>query len=177
MMFKDERLQEGIGEILNINMNKQDVTKKKLTSFTYLNVSHRDIQWIDGLEHCTELKSLFLIGNRVVDLEPLSDMRSLTLLDLSMNEDLNFHTLRHPVKSVEKLFLRSCKLDDLSFVEYFPNLRQLSLFHNNINDIKNLTLLKELRAVNLDANLVSQEEVEAYMGIYAVDKFQKGSEG
>ena len=67
--FKDPALQQGFHELLNAKtMIKQEVTKKKLASFSYLNLSHRDIQWLDGIESCQQLESLFLLGNVIINL-------------------------------------------------------------------------------------------------------------
>lgn len=156
---------------------EREINKKSLSSIRYLNINSRDIKNLKGVEWCENLEVLFAAGNLFEDINPLLSLKKLRILDLSINPNIKWNLLNKPFYSVEQLFLRSCKLENDLALEWFPNVKRLSLFHNNIKHIESLYSLRHLEAVDLLHNPISISGIEFFhnsTGVGVMDKIFRG---
>ena len=82
-LIADPILRKELAKVLKIEEDK--ITPKKLSELTELNLSKKGIKSIQGLEHCTALKSLDLYYNKIEDLSPIVKLDKLESLSLAVN--------------------------------------------------------------------------------------------
>jgi|SRR5690625_965943 len=170
-LFKDQKLENYLQKMINKNiLIKQDLTPKKLRSFRYLTLSYQGVESLEGIELCENLERLVLINNPIKDLSPLNDLPKLESLDLSSLEGgVPFHTLTGPLRKIEQLELRDAELKDVEWIRYFPNVKRLNLWNNNIHSIELLSQMDYLIELNLKSNPVKQTDIEALVNITGAD--------
>ena len=116
------------------------ITASDMTNLTDLTARNAGISNLTGLEHATNLKSLWLDGeevrpgvwensNSVSDLSPLAGLTQLEALDFWQNS-----------------------VSDISALAGLTNLTHLGLVGNNISDVSVLTGLTNLESLWLDGN-------------------------
>ncbi len=122
-----------------------------LTTLVYLDASNLGVEDLAGLEGAASLRGLFLDGNRITDIAPLSGLRLWALtLARNMVEDLA------PLAAMESLV--NLALDGNSLGELPPlppNLRHLYLWDNSLSDIASLADLPYLRELDIGANRIA----------------------
>jgi hypothetical protein len=124
--FRDWNLAAAVEDALWIS----DPMPSDMQALTYLDATAQEIQWLDGLEYATNLRTLRLGDNqRIADVAPLAGLTSLTLLVLNQN-----------------------RISDLSPLSGLVNLRELDIHHNEISDISPLSGLTNLRRLALREN-------------------------
>ena len=80
-LISDPILRKELAKVLKIEGDK--ITPKKLSELTELNLSKKGIKSIQGLEHCTALKTLSLSYNKKIeDLSPIAKLDKLEALKL-----------------------------------------------------------------------------------------------
>ena len=121
-------------DISNINVGMSDLAELSgLTGLKRLVIGDVLIDGLDFLSNMTMLEELILFNNREIsDLRPLSNMTSLTHLEVSNN-----------------------RLEEISVLESLVNLERLSLAGNEIEDVRPLRNLRHLDHVNLSVNRIS----------------------
>ena len=87
---------------------------------------------LTGLEHATQLRTINLWGQNVIDLTPLSQLTQLTRLDLSWIEIIR----------------------DITPLSQLTQLSKLNLFRNRIIDIAPLAQLTQLTKLNLGGGVM-----------------------
>jgi hypothetical protein len=92
----------------------------------------RLLEMVINNEISSNVTNLYLLGNQITDISPLSKLINLKVLDLSCN-----------------------KIDDLNPLSSLINLRQLYLTDNQITDISPLSELLNLESLDLDDNRIS----------------------
>ena len=111
-----------------------------------------------GLQHATNLKRLFLSGNRLSDVSPIANLTNLTTLSLSSNSLSDIHPLAN-LTNLKHLFLRlflsKNRLSDVSPIAGLTNLTTLSLSSNSLSDIHPLANLTNLKRLFLSKNRLS----------------------
>ena len=111
-----------------------------------------------GLEHATQLITLYLRGQDVTDLAPLTQLTELTNVDLWGNRIVDITPLAQLTRLIE-LDLGGPRtgndIIDISPLAGLTELRELGLSANEISDISPLTGLTELRELSLDFNRIS----------------------
>ena len=105
---------------------------------------------LTGLEHATQLRTLYLRGNDVLDITPLAELTQLIEIDLWGNRIIDIS----PLAKLAELRvlnlggpLRGNEITDITPLAQLTQLRRLGLGGNQISDITplaNLTLLTEL---------------------------------
>lgn len=142
--------------------------EKQLASIKYLDLNSYGIKSLEGLEYCEKLEVLYLANNPIKDISVLYSLKNLRYLDLSYNGDIDWSTLNRPLLSVEEVILRDCSLTTDSVLEFFPNVKEVSFFYNQIESIQTLYKLSQLNYVNLQHNLIPQVEIEAFCNLTGV---------
>ena len=102
----------------------------------------------------TKLTSLYIRGNRIIDITPLAQLTELRELNLGGNEIVDISPLTG-LTELRELNLGGNEIVDISPLAGLTELRELSLSFNRISDIGPLAQLIELTTLTLDANQVS----------------------
>ena len=113
---------------------------------------------LTGLEHATQLITLYLRGQDVTDLAPLTQLTQLTNIDLWGNRIVDITPLA-PLTQLIELNLGGPRtgndIVDIRPLAQLTQLRKLGLGNNEIRDIRPLAGLMELRELNLPFNRIS----------------------
>ena len=146
----DDNLRAKIEEALG-KASDAPITTTDMERLSELHARNADISNLTGLEHATNLKSLWLDGeevrpgvwensNSVSDLSPLTGLTQLERLDLWQNS-----------------------VSDISALTGLTNLTHLGLVGNDISDVSVLTGLTKLESLWLDGNPIS--DISALAGL------------
>ena len=123
------------------------VLKKQLLLLHLSGLAIDDLSFLEEFEH---LLQLVLRGNRFKEITPIGKLRKLVSLDLSQNpKNRNYKPLIKLTK-LRHLALNHNLIKDVSFIEHFPELRDLQLERNNIKEFshaffQSLPRLKKLK--------------------------------
>ena len=142
---------------------------------------------LTGLEFATNLRALWLDGNRITDVSALSELPYLSYLNLERNnitdvstlvpglsglKDLELHLSRNLIANIssmarltnlKKLYLGQNLISDISAVEGLTNLTTLYLSQNSISDISALAGLTNLEWLYFSDNSVS--DISTLLGL------------
>ena len=130
------------------------ITEAELAKLTTLEAKGKGITSLDGLEHCVNLKELYLPENQISDIHSLSSLTNLTRLDLGANQISDISPLASLTKlTVLDLYVN--RIDDISPIASLTALTNLYLFRNRISDISPLANLTELTELDLFANVIT----------------------
>ncbi len=163
-----------------------------LAGLTDLPASSLGIWTIAGLEHATNLATLSLRGNNLIDVTPLAGLTSLATLDLSYNGIADHSTLEsltgltslefsyatpddltelgsllNALPSLQTLGIWGVTFTDLSplatLLTGYPNVLSLELVDDNIGDLTGLDNVTHLRALDLRGNAITDLSAVASM--------------
>ena len=137
---------------------------QKITDLTglehALNLEHLDLYMhlisdIRPLEKLTKLRSVWLAGNKIANIRPLTNLQ-LEELDLGGNPITDFAPLAE-LTSLTRLDFWGNGLgnSNLSIITGLTQLTQLDLRNNQISDITSLTKLVNLKKLRLEGNPIS----------------------
>ncbi|MDD5456244.1 MAG: leucine-rich repeat domain-containing protein [Candidatus Margulisbacteria bacterium] len=101
-----------------------------------LELQFQNINDLSGIENCSNISSLNLTHNLLVDVNILSELKQLEILYLAEN-----------------------LIEDISFLRKLTNLRELDISFNNIREINILLILKKLEYVNLIGNPINDPHI------------------
>ncbi|OQX56636.1 MAG: hypothetical protein B5M53_00410 [Candidatus Cloacimonas sp. 4484_209] len=150
--FSDKNLEEVIRE--EIGKSSGPIYTSDLEEITHLWASYEDIEDLNGLEHCVNLRQLYLAGNNIYDISSLANLTNLTYLDLGGNNISNISPLSDLV-NLEHLELGGNNISDISPLSNLINLTFLRLVSNNISNISSFSNLINLTYLNLNNNDIS----------------------
>ncbi|HEC93093.1 MAG TPA: leucine-rich repeat domain-containing protein, partial [Candidatus Atribacteria bacterium] len=110
--FPDKNLENAIRE--KIGKNSGPIYESDLEQINRLEANGKNIKSVGGLEHCKNLKYLYLWNNNISDLSPLSNLTNLTELDLGNNSILDINPLSN-LTNLTKLYLwqNKSKISDI----------------------------------------------------------------
>jgi Leucine-rich repeat (LRR) protein len=150
--FPDENLERVIREKIGkptgpIYLN--DV--KKIDDDLY--ASKKGIESLEGMQNLTNLTTLSLGGNQIVDIGPLQNLTNLTTLSLYDNNINNISGLSG-LTSLTELNLEDNQIVDIGPLQNLANLTRLDSKNNNINDIQGLSGLTSLTKLFLEGNQI-----------------------
>ena len=141
---------EGKG-IVNSNSVSNFSPLIRLTTLTYLNLSHTKLVDLSALSALTNLNTLRVDNNNISDLSALSGLTNLTWLELSSNSISDISALSG-LTNLASLGLNSTNISDVSPLSGLTQLIYLQLFGNNISDVSPLSQLTKLTQLGLDSN-------------------------
>jgi len=149
--FPDKNLEAAIRKA--INKPTGDILQTDLvgTGLTELRADSASITDLTGLEHCVDLKYLFLRGNQIRDLSALAGLTGLKQLGLGNNQISDVSALTG-LDNLKVLLLGTNRISDISALASLTNLWQLELESNQISDITVLAGLPNLVGVGLEDN-------------------------
>ena len=123
-----------------------------LHSLSAMGLGIRDL---DGLECLSQLTTLRLTNNEIVDLTPLSEMPGLVELNLEKNRVYNASPLRG-LTNLSSLNLAGNQLDRATGLASLVGLNTLSLSDNKLFDVRDLASLVQLQSLSLSNNALGR---------------------
>ena len=150
--FASQKLEDKLRQVLN-KRPFDLISKTDLAQVEALDLSHFLLSDLTGLEHCGNLKSLYLSDNRLSDISRLAPMTNLIELDLSRNQIQDLAPCQSMLK-LENLLLSDNLIQDISFLAELENLRVVDLEQNQVTDVAPLENLLNLKRLNLNQNQV-----------------------
>lgn len=130
----DENLQEAVREALGLTEGEL-LTEKSMENLVELYAQRRQISDITGLEFAINLEVIFIFGNPIADLSPITNLK------------------------LKSLNAGGCKIVDISPLENMLTLEYLHLHYNQINDISPILNLKNLKELTLLGNPITDYSV------------------
>ena len=121
---------------------------------TILTAQQRGITNLQGIEYCTNLKTLNLNINEIKNIESLKNLTNLTELYLSDNQIENIDSLEKLV-NIKELIISDNKISDITVLEKLIGLECFYASSNEISDVKALSNLTKLKEVDLRFNKIS----------------------
>ena len=109
-----------------------DLHKSDLLGLEFLEAEEMGIQSLSGLEYCTRMHALIIIGNEIDDLSPLAGLAALRSLNAGYNA-----------------------IADVSPLAGLTGLEQLALNENDVGDITSLANLNKMKTLQLQGNLIT----------------------
>ena len=107
---------------------------------------------LDGIEEYTSLEKLYIDENSIIDLEPLRNLKKLILLDIKYNKVESLEVLKY--SNIEILRCSSNNITDPEPIHYMNNLKELTIYNNNLtgiyekfNNINTRSVLEELKSL------------------------------
>lgn len=176
----------------SLNKTDGDLTLADMEKVEEIWGGFREIESIDGIDKCTNLRVANLFGNRINDLSPLAALNFADNASVEINVSMNQITDLSPLRylgnarlklsvddnlitdisvleglNLEWLHLRNNEITDISVLSEMGNLTALGLEGNKITDINVLSHLTELEWLNLNNNQIS--DVSALAGLTKLD--------
>jgi Protein of unknown function (DUF1036)/Leucine Rich repeats (2 copies) len=107
-------------------------------------------------EKLSNLTELELIGNKIVDLQPLASLKKLTTLFLEDNQIVDVSPLAN-LTNLTSLRLGINKIVDVKPLAVLTKLKNLSLHNNQIRDIKSLSKLTKMFVLQVSDNPIDKK--------------------
>jgi internalin A len=114
--------------------------REYIEEITALICNNKGIQFLEGIEALTQLKSLYLSFNEINDITPLVDLKNLKTLYLSGNQISNLDALSE-LTELSELGIQKNNVQDLSPLQALSTLKSL---HTHSNQIQDFTILGSL---------------------------------
>ena len=144
--FEDSNLEEVIRD--KINKPEGDILLDDVLDIEELEAPGKDIESIEGIQHLSNLKTLYLGGyydsdagemkyNKISDISPLSNLTNLEWLGFSENEVSNIIPLEN-LTNLEELWFGWNEISNIGPLANLTNLEGLSFIFNEVSDISPL---------------------------------------
>ena len=150
----DPNLERAIREELGLSSGVP-ITQQAMLKLFRLHAEAMEIENLTGLKHATNLKSLILAFNQIVDFSPLSGLINLELLSLSRNPIVDISPLANLIH-LEALYLAAIDLTDITVLSNLTQLQVLDLQRCvHIRDITPLSNLTQLTRLEITGNRIT----------------------
>lgn len=156
--ISDENLKTLIIETLELS--NSDITKSDLLKLKNLDTPQNDpqkmIKDLSGLEFATNLVSLNLDYNKIINLNPIKDLTNLTSLNLSYNTNIRDISMLGALTNLESLSLIGLdEVSDFNIIANFTKLKSLNMALCDISNIQFTENLNKLETAYLSFNKIS----------------------
>jgi Leucine-rich repeat (LRR) protein len=133
------------------------------TNLTLLYLGGNLVSDLSPLTNFSRLKTLFVYHNQLSDLSPIAGLTNLTYLDVRANPGVtNFDAVVPQLSGLTNLFLGNNSLSNITFVAALPGLKFLGLDNNSITNLSPLAALTNLTGLDLSYNsLTNLSQVSA----------------
>ena len=154
VIFADANLEAAVRARLGIPAPTPVTRGDMLGLLGGFGASYKNIQFLDGIEHATNISELGMIVNQISDITPLGALTNLIGLELLHNEINDIAPVAGLVK-LKWLHLDWNQIGDITPVAGLVNLWSLELGTNQIRDIAPVAGLMNLTVLGLAQNQVS----------------------
>ena len=140
-IFSDKALEAAVRKEVYAKRNSDEViTKSDVANISRVIAVGKGIKNLEGLQHCTAIMQIDLGDNEIVDLKPLSELKSAALA-LGKNKIEDVSALKN-LKAMQLLDLSENKIQNIDALKQMANLQTL---HMAGNQLKNLGPIGELK--------------------------------
>ncbi len=151
-----------LNELEEIESHQDDVSDlsplSKLKNLKILMLGGRNITGLTSLSNLTNLEEIRLLNkSKITDLSPLSALNKLELLFLS-GPNIKLSSIP-PLKNLEILEMPRSNINNLKPLSKLPQLSDLVLIENKIEDITDLKKIKNLSYLELSYNNISNFDI------------------
>lgn len=130
------------------------LTKKDMESFETLSITNNTIVSIEGLQYCTNLRSLDLSNNQINSLTPLTNLDKLVTVKLGNNKIPSIPDLSN-MTSLSCLYLNNNIIESVTGLKDLPCLMDLRLDYNKITDLSPMDNIPELTLFEANNNSIN----------------------
>jgi len=148
--FEDGQLASAV----SANLETYEIAPWELEKLVQLYAGEKGIESLNGIEHCPNLQTLLLTGNRISIIAPLMELTKLRALWLTWNQISDLAPLAG-LTLLEWLFLNGNEISDIGPVARLTELRELWLGENYISDLAPLAGLTKIHTLGLRWNQIS----------------------
>ena len=150
----DRNLAAAVRKALGLGANAP-ITDQAMQRLTRLEARESQIKNLTGLEHATQLTELYLYQNQIRNISPLAGLTRLKRLGVDVNQISNITPLVG-LTQLELLHIGANQINNqgVQRLSNLTQLRWLSLYGNQISDIKPLASLTKLQGLWLDRNQI-----------------------
>ena len=138
------------------------------------------IKDLNGIANCTKLSTLIVTGStgQIIDFGEISKLAKLNYISITSCKISDYSELFSLMneKSITNIYLNNNgTINDLSGIEKFRNLTQLTISRSGVKDITSIAKLSNLETLSLERNDISD-----FLELYKLDKLKslnlKGNE-
>ncbi len=146
--FPDPELEQVM--LMLIEKTSGHIYKSELEQLPLIIVTP-EVTDISGIEYCTEAYELYFMSNQVIDYSPLTELKNITLLNITRSDIQDFSHLMLP--TVRRLFCKRSGIVDLSPI-YGSRIEKLDCDRNQVSDLTPLTNVTTLNTLHLADNQI-----------------------
>ncbi|MED4014493.1 leucine-rich repeat domain-containing protein [Sutcliffiella cohnii] len=152
--FTDAKLKQAIQQQIGVT---RDIYESDMEQLTYLDASNMGISNLSGIEKATNLKVLYIFGNKIRNISYLSELTNLVDLDLDMNNISDVTPLRG-LTNLVTLWLANNPVADISSLDTLVNLEYLFLHETNVSSIQVIENFTHLTHLTIEGTNVDYSE-------------------
>lgn len=174
VIFTDTNLETIIRNM--IGNTKFNIYSEDLQEIKELDLSMKQINYLNGIENITELEKLDISGNNINDISKLKELKKLSelkangnyiqdinnlelltelnYLDVSNNDIKEISALQN-LSNIKYLYLKNCNLSDISSIQNINNLIELDISGNSISEIDSIKNKLNLTKLFMGNNLIT----------------------
>ena len=149
----DPNLRQAVREALALP-DENPITQPEMLRLKQLELLHKQIKDITGLQHAKNLTFLNIADNQITDITPLGELVNLNGLEIRDNPIGDLTPLSNLIK-LEYLNAGGMNLTDITPLGNLTQLRGLWIWHNRITDITPLANLTQLEDLNISYNQIT----------------------
>ena len=187
IICEDEKMYDALVEALKNYISIGDANKIEKTikiptddinDITSINLDHKEITNIKGIEALTKLEEISLAKNYITNIEPLQNLNNVTFINLSNNSNLGnkANSILSTKVNLKKLHLSNIGLSDIGFLSNLNQLEELNIAYGSFN---NLTAIENTQTlINLDvSNNRSITELDYILNLNGLQKLNISNTG
>lgn len=148
--FTDPLLEQILRNALGKDTD-ETIVSADVQQITVLNLRDYQLYSLDGLEYFVNLKELYISGNNLRSLQPISGLTNLEILDAGANRIADISSLS-TLQRLRELSISNNLITDLSPLSGLTALETLELDHCPIESYDGLSQLTGLKELNISGN-------------------------
>ncbi|QGU94993.1 hypothetical protein GOM49_07730 [Clostridium bovifaecis] len=149
--FKDDNFEYKIRSILGVF--DRDILDKDLKKITSMDLNHNNVEDLEGIQYCVNLKRINLSYNKINNIDNLENLEKLEEINLFNNNIEDISALSN-LSKLKKVDLAKNRIKDVTPLGSLTNLQELDLYSNNIENIEVLSQLKKLTFLDVSRNKI-----------------------
>lgn len=152
IVFPDKNLENEIRKIINKTIG--GILRSDVIDIEELYLFYAKISNAEGLQYFRNLLSLYISGNEIEDLTPLSNLIELRKLSISGSKITDASQLKNLI-NLEQLYLINNQISEMPSLSNFVKLTRLNLSYNELKDVKGLSNLPNLEDLDITHNRIT----------------------
>jgi internalin A len=145
------------GEVIGLSIYDSDIDNISaicnIPTLTYLNLTRGNLSSIEEISSLCELESLYLGGNKIGDITPLSNCKNIKQLAIWDNP-IKSAVVLHELKELETLYAQQVNFSDVSFELLSTKTKELGLDGCGIIDISGVVNMHDVDYISVSDNFI-----------------------